>query len=386
MLGIDYRPKNFSEVIGQKTVVKAVTNYIKNNNYPQSSIFLGASGNGKSTISRLVAKTLNCKNPIADENGIIQPCCNCANCRDIENERFQFGTKIYNGTDLTIDKIREIDESLSYEPIGSKNNIIIIEEAQTVPSVAFRSLLTLTEKKRNNTYFILTSTDKDKFSGSSWANDNKSQEKVAIKSRLVNFNIKPTQTSEIEEYLFSILCKLDPNEELPPTVEELISYIAMNSHGNIRDAMNSFDTCISANIYTKEECMDLFGGEDVVKEYDVVNMLAYKSKDALKYIENSSDIHGNFVYWNKIISDVALHSMIGIPYQEQWKEESSKKIILSGNIKALLECFAKTSSENGAYWNDSVFVKNLYVYYNSENNNVTECNKVKKVMKVKKEV
>ena len=68
MMGIDYRPNKLSEIVGQKTVVKALSNYLKTNTYPQCSVFLGASGNGKSTLSRIVAKTLNCEHPIITEN------------------------------------------------------------------------------------------------------------------------------------------------------------------------------------------------------------------------------------------------------------------------------------------------------------------------------
>lgn len=382
MLGISYRPTKFENIIGQKTVVKAVSNYLKNGTYPQSSIFLGASGNGKSTFSRIVAKTLNCEHPIVTENGI-EPCCECASCKDIENERFQLGTTIYNGTDLTIEKIREIEEKIRYTPIGAKNNIIIMEEAQTIPSVAFRSLLTLIEKKRDNTYFILTSTDKSKFSGSSYASDNKSQEKVALKSRLITFTIKPTSTEDIENTLFKILCEVDPEEKLPNTVEEMISLIAINSHGNLRNALNDFGSCLDGNIYTKEECIELLNYEDELKEYDMVFSLLNKTNHAIQYISNSDNINGSFVYWEKILSDSALRKMSNVPHKESWKEESALKLINHSNFKSLFECFAKTSMECSAYWKDSVFINNLYSYYNCSTINSNEMKPpIKKIKKI----
>lgn len=382
MMGIDYRPTKLSEIVGQKTVVKALSNYLKTNTYPQCSVFLGASGNGKSTLSRIVAKTLNCEHPIIIENGI-EPCCNCASCKDIENERFQLGVTLFNGSDLSIEKIREIEENIRYTPMGAKNNIIILEESQTIPSVAFRSLLTLIEKKRDNTYFILTSTDKSKFSGSSYASDNKSQEKVALKSRVMTFNIKPTSVSEIEDTLFKILMKIDSDEKLPPTVEEMISCIAMNSCGNLRNAVNDFGSCIDGGIYTKEECMELCGYEDEQKEFEMIYSMLTKSNDTIKYLQNSENINGNFVYWEKIISDSALRKMSDIPCKEEWKENSFQKIMNHANFKSLFNCFSKTSMENSSYWKDSIFINNLYNYYNESNvKPLTTQSTVKKIKRI----
>lgn len=263
MFGIKYRPRKFSEVVGQNTVIKTVQNYLFKGDLPQSIALIGNSGCGKSTTARIVAMTLNCEHPIK-ENEKIEPCGCCASCKDIINERFDRGVSCYNGADLVIDEMRKLEEDLKYDSMIDENKVIIIEEAQMVPSGAFKEFLTMLEVERKNVHFILTSTSEEKFSNS-YAKDNKSREGNAFRSRISLLKIKSVTTDEISEHLFAILNKIDPDGKIDERVIDLIPYIAYNSKNNVRQALNDFETCINSECYDKNELGNLLGYVDEEK-------------------------------------------------------------------------------------------------------------------------
>ena len=399
--GIEYRPYKFENVIAQDKVVKGLQNAITKGNLGHAVALIGNSGLGKSTLARIVAMSLNCEHPIKTDKGI-EPCCECVSCKDVMLGRFHRSIQCINGNDLTIDKMRDLEESLSYDSMTDPNNVIIIEEAQTVPTQSFKSFLVLLEKTYNHVYFILTSTDENKFS-SSFANskDNATREKNALRSRLSFYKLENPTTESISNYLFELFTtKIDPNGELPDECMNIIPYIAQNSKNNIRQALNDFNVILDAECYEKDDVIKLLGYQDDEKESEMVISLLYKDKTALKYIGDSTDIESNFVYWYKILSNNALRDMLNEPFESAWKEKSYKRMKDSGNLLALYEVFNKTQQLCSNYFNSNTFISMLYEYYNgksvpkrlteevkpTESNNVsTDTTVVKKVKKVIKD-
>ena len=398
--GIEYRPYNFSGVIAQDKVVKGLQNAITKGNLGHAVALIGNSGLGKSTLARIVAMSLNCEHPVKTENGI-EPCCECACCKDVMLGRFNRSIQCINGNDLTIDKMRELEESLSYDSMTDPNKVIIIEEAQTVPTQSFKSFLVLLEKTYNHVYFILTSTDEGKFSSSyASSKDNATREKNALRSRLSLYKLENPTTESISDYLFQLFTtKIDPDGNLPDECMEIIPYIAQNSKNNIRQALNDFNVILDAECYDKESVIKLLGYQDDEKESEMVISLLYKDKTALKYINESADVESNFVYWYKILSNNALRDMLNEPFDSAWKEKSYKKMKDSGNLIALYDVFNRTQQLCGAYFNSNVFISMLYEYYCGNNSNskrlveninsnspsTTETTVVKKVKKIVKE-
>lgn len=399
--GIEYRPYKFENVIAQDKVVKGLQNAITKGNLGHAVALIGNSGLGKSTLARIVAMSLNCEHPIKTDKGI-EPCCECASCKDVMLGRFNRSIQCINGNDLTIDKMRELEESLSYDSMTDPNKVIIIEEAQTVPTQSFKSFLVLLEKTYNHVYFILTSTDEGKFSSSyASAKDNATREKNALRSRLSLYKLENPTTESISNYLFELFTtKIDPNGELPDECMNIIPYIAQNSKNNIRQALNDFNVILDAECYEKDDVIKLLGYQDDEKESEMVISLLYKDKTALKYINDSTDIEGNFVYWYKILSNNALRDMLDEPFESAWKEKSYKRMKDSGNLLKLYEVFNRTQQLCSSYFNQNVFISMLYEYYNgksvpkrlveevksTESNNVsTDTTVVKKVKKVIKD-
>lgn len=397
-LGIVYRPTKFSEVVGNKVAVHAIQNGCTKGTIGNCIALVGGSGIGKSTLARIIASVLNSPNKVYDENGMIEPDIDSPAVQDIICGRFNRSVYCYNGTDLVMDKLRELTERLAYDSMTDRFNIVIVEEAQTVPSQSFKAFLTLVESKPN-VYFILTSTDVKKFSNT-FGSDNAIQEKNAFRSRLSLYKLQPITTDEISQYLFEMFTtKIDPEGKLGDGILELIPYIAQNSKNNLRNAVNDLGVAIDSECTSKEDLIALLNYTDDEKESDMVISLLYKDKTALKYINDSNDIESNFNYWFKIISNNALRDMLGEPFDSAWKEKSYKKMKDSGNLIALYDVFNRTQQLCSAYFNSNVFISMLYEYYCGNNHNpkrlvenassyspsTTETTVVKKVKKVVKE-
>lgn len=361
-LGIVYRPIRFSEVVGNKVAVHAIQNGCTKGTIGNCIALVGGSGIGKSTLARIIASTLNSPNKVYDENGMIEPDVDSATCQDIICGRFNRSVYCYNGSDLVMDKVRELTEKLSYDSMYDKYNIILVEEAQLVPSASFKAFLNLIESK-TDCYFILTSTDIKKFSNT-FGSDNANQEKNAFRSRLSLYKLQPISTDEISEYLFTLYTtKLDPDGKLGDGILELIPYIAQNSKNNLRNAINDLGVAIDSECTTKEDLINLLNYQDDEKESEMVISMLYKDKTALNYINDSNDIEGNFVYWYKILSNNALRDMLDKPFETTWKEKSFKRMKESGNLQNLYEVFNRTQQLCGAYFNPNVFISFLYEYY-----------------------
>ena len=397
--GIEYRPKTFKEFIGNHNVIHSVQNAITKGTLGNAICIVGGSGLGKSTLARLIASTLNSEHEIFDENGMREPDLECSAVKDINEQRFNRSVTCYNGGDLTVDKMREINESLSYDSMIDKNTILIIEESQMINNTALKQLLTILEANRPNTYIIMTSTDTKKFSNS-FGSDNSNQERNALRSRLSMYKLSPITTDEISQYLFELFTtKIDPNGDMGDGILELIPYIASNSKQNIRQAINDLSVAIDSECKTKEELIQLLNYTDDEKESEYVISMLYKDKAILKFIQENKDISENFNYWYSIISNNALRDMLGEPFDSAWKEKSYKKMKDSGNLIALYDVFNRTQQLCSAYFNSNVFISMLYEYYCGNNHNpkrlvenassnppsTSETMVVKKVKKVVKE-
>lgn len=386
MFGQRFRPYAYKNVLGQKKVVTGLQTFIRDNNIPQSIGFIGSSGSGKSTLARLVCMSLNCTNPTNDkETGFIEPCCECPSCKSIINETYGRGVHVYNGSDINVESIKEIEEIITYNSMVDDNTIILIEESQLVKEM--KRFLQIIEVPRKNVYWLLTSTDSDKFGNISYSKDNKSQEQKAMVSRLTRLTIQPITITDTKDYLFKILAEVDPEEKIPDEfIEEGLQVIAENSKGSLRLALNDMETALACECYSIDEVRNLLNYKDESKEYDQIYYMATKNPLAMQYIQESKEVEGNFRYWNKILSDIVLRDITNIPCNEPWKENSAKQIIATGNLQSLFEVFTKTHEQSSGYFNTNIFISNLYSFYRGDSkpkNRLVENNTNVPVKKIK---
>ena len=384
---VNLRPIKWNDVIGQDKVVLGLKNGIKNKTISNTIAFVGSSGCGKSTLARLTAMALNCEH--LDKEG--NPCCECPSCKDIMSERYCRDLKIYNGSDVSAEEIRNIANDISYNAQYDENKIYIFEEAQLIKEP--KRLLQLVETNKKNLYFIFTSTDTKKFSNT-WGNDNATQEKNAFRSRMTFFSIKSLTTNDLGDMLFKMVEK-DPNGEKYPDVffDEGLITLAEGSKGNIRNAINDYYTATSSECFDRQSIIDLLNYEDEKKEYEMVGYLASRDKEFLTFILNFSDVESFFNYSWKIISDNLMREISGIPFKEQFKELSFKSFVKLGTLKELADMYAEVNRLCGNYFRPSIYYSQLYNYYNKSkttnrleetNSNVAETTTVKKVKKIVK--
>jgi DNA polymerase-3 subunit gamma/tau len=361
MYAITERERTYDGIIGQDQVTKLLKTYSKDFSFPDVMFFIGHSGGGKGTLALITAMTLNCQNPIKEKEGTHSPCMACPSCEDILSERFQMDTKFYDGGKLKADGIEEISDSLECSPMWGKNKVYILDEAQMITSLS--KFLVMIEKPRKGTYFIILSTDKNKFKNIRNAKTNKEQEASALRSRGAFFSIQPVGTTEIMKYLAKKLDKIDPDQKIPDIfITEALPTIAENANGNVRQALNDFYQCVKGEAYTKEDVSTLLNYADEKDYFDKLVMLAHKESKVIKYIQDESDLESFFNYTWTILSNTLLARYTN-SFKEQWQIERAKQI-MSGDFDNLIKMYQDTYSGLNGYFNNNVFITNLFKYMN----------------------
>ena len=257
VLALKYRPENFDELIGQKVIADTITNSIKTNKIPNAYLFTGIRGVGKTTIARIVAKALNCKNGI-EGIGNQKSCENCA-CESIANSSHMDVLEL-NGADKTsINDIRELIEFSRYRPTSSKYKIFIIDEVHQISSSAFNALLKILEEPPEYLKFILATTEVKKVP-------------VTILSRCQRFDLTRIKSSELFNFIKNIKDKENGNIS-----DEALKLIVKISEGSVRDALSLLDRALLTLDKNKQlnlnEAQKIFGYFDKSLLIDLFHLI-----------------------------------------------------------------------------------------------------------------
>jgi len=223
-----FRPKVFSEVVGQDHIVRIIKNQLAGKNVSHAYLFCGTRGTGKTSTAKLFAKTLNCKNPT--ENG---PCNICENCLAVEENRSLNVVEIDAASNNGVDNIREIKEEVRYAPTNGGVKVYIIDEVHMLSTGAFNALLKTLEEPPEHVVFILATTDPQRIP-------------ATILSRCQRLDFKRITIDEM-----SALLKSQMEAEGINITEDALRYVSGLSDGAMRDAQSLLDQCIA--YYTDEE-------------------------------------------------------------------------------------------------------------------------------------
>ena len=243
VLALKYRPQTFSDLIGQEIVAETISNSIKTNKTPNAYLFTGIRGVGKTTIARIVAKSLNCKNGNSDT------CKNqCDNCNEITNSRNIDVLEMDAASKTGVDDVRELIEFSRYGPTSSKYKIFIIDEVHMLSKQAFNALLKTLEEPPQYLKFIFATTEIKKIP-------------ITVVSRCQRFDLSRVKTSELFQFIKRI-----KDKENGKVSDDALKLIVKMSEGSVRDALSLLDRALLS--LNKDVELDLKSAQKIFGFFD----------------------------------------------------------------------------------------------------------------------
>jgi len=227
VLARKYRPRNFTEMVGQEHVVQALTNALVQQRLHHAYLFTGTRGVGKTTVSRILAKSLNCQG--ADGQGGItaEPCGFCQACRDIDSGRFVDYTELDAASNRGVDEVQSLLEQAVYKPVQGRFKVFMIDEVHMLTNTAFNAMLKTLEEPPEYLKFVLATTDPQKVP-------------VTVLSRCLQFNLRPMAPETVFEHLTKVLA-----QENLPAEPMALKLLARSARGSMRDALSLADQAIA---------------------------------------------------------------------------------------------------------------------------------------------
>ena len=350
-----YRPNTFEQVVGQKIVVQTLINAIKNNKLTHAYLFAGPRGTGKTSIAKILAKTINCENL----NGVT-PCNKCVNCTQFNNKQMIDIIEIDAASNNGVDEIRELKSKVNLVPNTGKYKIYIIDEVHMLTVGAFNALLKTLEEPPSHIVFVLATTEPQKIP-------------ATILSRCQRFDFKKIPAQLIFEHLKEV----SKDENLNIT-EDAIFEIARLADGGMRDALSMLDQVSSftsekitinevhevngtlPQVEIKKMILDLFDKNisEVLKKIDAYNNdgknLAKLIEEIMNFLKNVllyrnaleylKEINSNYDIYNIDVDNNYIINCIEI-FNEAlnvMKKTVNQKIILETTMIKLINIDSKT--------------------------------------------
>ena len=227
VLARKYRPRNFAEMVGQSHVVQALSNALTSQRLHHAYLFTGTRGVGKTTVSRILAKSLNCLG-VDGQGGITaEPCGVCQACTDIDAGRFIDYTELDAASNRGVDEVQSLLEQAVYKPVQGRFKVFMIDEVHMLTNTAFNAMLKTLEEPPAYLKFVLATTDPQKVP-------------VTVLSRCLQFNLRPMAPETVLEHLLQVL----QSEGVAAEVQAL-RLIARAARGSMRDALSLTDQAIA---------------------------------------------------------------------------------------------------------------------------------------------
>ena len=297
-----YRSATFDEVVGQEHIVKSLQNAIKSQKISHAYLFCGPRGTGKTTLARLLAKSVNCENP--DK----APCGECDNCRAANEGTHPDIIEINGANETHVDDVREIIERANLAPMQGKVKIYIIDEVHQLSSAASSALLKTLEEPPENVIFVLATTDPQKLL-------------PTIISRCQRYDFTKIKNKDISNHLQKIGEK--ENIHIDEKAAELIANLA---EGGMRDALSIMDQCAAytGDSITEEEINNIYGLTTNEEKLGMFKDIALENVEGVltrtrSYQEQGIDI-------SRFVDDLIAIGKDAVAYSHTYKKELLTKL------------------------------------------------------------
>ena len=288
VLARKWRPKDFSSLIGQNHIIKALTNALEQKRIHHAYLFTGTRGVGKTTIARILAKSLNCESGVTSN-----PCGNCPACIEIDSGNFIDLVELDAASNTQVDNMRELLENALYAPTSARYKIYIIDEVHMLSKSAFNAMLKTLEEPPEHVKFILATTDPQKIP-------------VTVLSRCLQFNLKQIPLALITGHLKHVL-----EQEKITSDETSLQLLARAAQGSMRDALSILDQAIifSKGKIEESEVHAMLGTIDQVYLYDLLEAILQKNGTNLLNIADG--IEAKSLSFDNALQDLArlLHTL-----------------------------------------------------------------------------
>ena len=283
VLARKYRPKNFDNIVGQDHVVRALSHALESQRLHHAYLFTGTRGIGKTTLSRILAKSLNC------EKGITaSPCGVCESCKAIDSDRFVDYVEMDAASNRGIADMLQLLEQAVYAPTAARFKVYMIDEVHMLTSQAFNAMLKTLEEPPEYVKFILATTDPQKIP-------------VTVLSRCLQFNLKQMPVSHIVDHLSHIL-----ELENIPFEKPALRLLAQGAQGSMRDALSLTDQAIAyaAGHVTDEAVQDMLGALDQTYLVRLLDHLA--NRDGTNLLKVADEMAFRSLSYSTALQDLGL--------------------------------------------------------------------------------
>ena len=250
VLARKYRPKTFAEMVGQGHVVTALANALSMRRLHHAYLFTGTRGVGKTTVSRILAKSLNCLGRDGSGGITASPCGVCQACRDIDDGRFADYTELDAASNRGVDEIQSLLDQSAYKPVLGRFKVFMIDEVHMLSNTAFNAMLKTLEEPPEYLKFVLATTDPQKVP-------------PTVLSRCLQFSLRPIAPEVVTEHLVDVLTREKVRAE--PLALRLLARAA---RGSMRDALSLADQALAF-------------GNGVIEELAVRQMLGSAGRSAV---------------------------------------------------------------------------------------------------------
>jgi DNA polymerase-3 subunit gamma/tau len=282
VLARKYRPKSFDTLVGQEHVVRALSHALDQQRLHHAYLFTGTRGVGKTTLSRILAKSFNC------ETGISAHACGvCDACTAIDAGRFVDYIEMDAASNRGVDEMAQLLEQAVYAPSNARFKVYMIDEVHMLTNHAFNSMLKTLEEPPDHVKFILATTDPQKIP-------------VTVLSRCLQFNLKQMPPGHIVSHLDDILGQEGIGFETPA-----LRLLAQGAHGSMRDALSLTDQAIAyaAGTVTLEAVQGMLGALDQSFLIRLLDALA--GKDGAGLLAVADDMATRSLSYNAALQDLA---------------------------------------------------------------------------------